>query len=278
MRLICFLLGASICFVQSSVQVQTNSLLANGPFVANAATGQPFAATPVTGRPFTADAVVETDQTLPDGSHIVNQQTLSAARDSQGWTYREEVVASPSANSPAPKTIFIGDLAAKVNYVLGPDHIAHKIPMPIYGLESAALTVSTSSTTPQGTLALQRFRTAARGGGGPVLAGSRAAQQAQQIAAGGTKLEQLGTQTIADVQAEGTRITLTIPAGQVGNQNPLAITHERWYSQDLQATVLAKYSDLRLGVASYQLTNVQQIEPPASLFQVPSGYTIEEGQ
>jgi hypothetical protein len=55
----------------------------------------------------------------------------------------------------------------------------------------------------------------------------------------------------------------------------LAIITERWYSQDLQATVLARHSDPRFGSSSYQLTNVQQVEPPASLFQIPSGYTIE---
>jgi hypothetical protein len=54
------------------------------------------------------------------------------------------------------------------------------------------------------------------------------------------------------------------------------IVTEQWYSKDLEATVLAKRNDPRFGISSYQLTNVQRIEPLASLFQVPSGYTIEE--
>jgi hypothetical protein len=69
---------------------------------------------------------------------------------------------------------------------------------------------------------------------------------------------------------------LTIPAGQVGNQNPLAIVTEYWYSHDLEATVLAKRSDPRVGTSSYRFATVQQVEPPATLFQIPSGYTIEE--
>jgi len=277
MRFICSLLGAAICFAQSSVQLQGNRPLANGPTMANAATGQPFATTTVSGRPFFADAVFETDQTLPDGSHIVNQQSLSAARDSQGRTYREEVLAAQGVNGPAPKTISIGDPVAKVNYVLGPDRIAHKLPMSLSGSEPGALRVSTSSM-PQASVTLQRFRTAAGGGRGPVLADGQAAPQAQQIPAEDTKLEQLGTQVIAGFEADGTRITLTIPVGQVRNQNPILITSERWYSQDLQVTMLAKYSDPRVGTSSYQLTNIQQIEPPASLFQIPSGYSIEEDQ
>ena len=275
MRIVSLLLGAGVCFAQSSIQVQANGLLVDGPVAANAGSGQPFTAKLVTGRPFTADAIIQTDQTLADGSHVVNQQTVSAARDSQGRTYREEVPASPVADSPAPKTIFIGDPVAQVNYVLGPDHVARKIPMSLAGLQPGAISVSTSSAPPQGNLLLQRFSTASAGGNGPIHAGPQGVPAAQQLTLGDSKTEQLATQTIAGVQADGTRTTVTIPAGQVGNQNPLVIITERWYSQDLQATVLARHSDPRFGSSSYHLANVQQVEPPASLFQSPSGYTIE---
>jgi hypothetical protein len=280
MRIVSLLLGAGVCFAQS-IQVQTNGPLAGGPVAGNAGSGQPFAATVVTGRPFTTDAIIQTDQTLPDASHVVNQQTVAAARDSQGRTYREEVNV-PVADSPAPKMIFIGDPVAQVNYVLGPDRVANKIQMSQGGLQPGAISVSTSSAPPQGSLQLRSFRTSGAGGGyGPVLlaspvyAVSQGVPAGRQVTLGDSETEQLGTQTIAGVQADGTRTTVTIPAGKVGNQNPLAIITERWYSQDLQATVLARHSDPRFGSSSYQLTNVQQVEPPASLFQIPSGYTIE---
>jgi hypothetical protein len=275
MKVVLLALGAEICFGQSFIQIQTSSPLAGGPLTATAATAQPFPAKLVPGRPFTADAIIQTDQTLADGSHIVNQQTIAAARDGEGRTYREETFVSP-ADSPAPRTIFISDPVAKVSYVLGPDHVAHKISMAKPGSEPGALSFSTSSAPPQGNVALQRFRTAGGRGNGPVVAGSQGVPPAQQAASGDAQVEQLGSQTIAGVQAEGTRITRTIPAGQVGNQNPLVIVTEHWYSTDLEATVLAKHSDPRFGRSSYQFTNVQQIEPPASLFQVPSGYAIEE--
>jgi hypothetical protein len=276
MRIVPLLLGAGVCFAQSSIQVQTNGPLTGGPFAANAGSGQPFAVKLVTSRPFTADAIIQTDQTLTDGSHVVNQQTVAVARDSQGRTYREEVPASPVVNSPVPKTIFIGDPVAQMNYVLGPDHVALKIPMSLPGSQPGAISVSTSSAPPQGNLVLQRFSAAGAGGNGPVHAGPQGVPAAQQITLGDSKTEQLGTQTIAGVQADGSRTTVTIPAGEVGNQNPLVIITERWYSQDLQATVLARHSDPRFGSSSWQLANVQQMEPPASLFQIPAGYTIEE--
>jgi hypothetical protein len=93
---------------------------------------------------------------------------------------------------------------------------------------------------------------------------------------GESKTDPLGTQTISGVQADGTRNTLTIPVGQIGNDTPLVVTDERWYSQDLQATVMSKHEDPRFGDSLYQLTNVQKVEPPASMFQVPSDYPIEE--
>lgn len=271
MKLVLFALGAGICFGQSSMQVQTNGPLAGGPSTASAGTGQPFSGKLVTGKPFSADAMIQTDQTLADGSHVVHQQNVAAARDSQGRTYREEVFASPTADSSALKTIFITDPVAQASYVLGPDHVTRKVPMSLPG----AMSVSTGAP-PEGSLMLQRFRTAAGGGSGPVHAAPQGAQPAQQTALGDSKVEQLGTQVIAGVQAEGTRTTLTIPAGTVGNQNPLVIVTERWYSKDLEATVLARRTDPRFGTSSYQFTNVQQTEPPDSLFQIPVGYTVEE--
>jgi hypothetical protein len=77
--------------------------------------------------------------------------------------------------------------------------------------------------------------------------------------------------------AEGTRITLTIPAGKIGNERPIATVNERWYSQELQTVVLTKNSDPRMGETTYRLTNINRGEPDPSLFQVPADYTVEEG-
>jgi hypothetical protein len=89
--------------------------------------------------------------------------------------------------------------------------------------------------------------------------------------------EQLGTQTIEGVMAEGTRITFTIPAGKIGNDRPIVAVNERWYSPELQTIVLTKNSDPRMGETTYRLTNINRGEPDPSLFQVPADYTVEEG-
>jgi len=89
--------------------------------------------------------------------------------------------------------------------------------------------------------------------------------------------ESLGTQAIEGVMAEGTRITLTIPAGKIGNERPIVSVNERWFSPELQTVVLTKNSDPRMGETTYRLTNINRSEPDPSLFQVPADYTIDEG-
>ncbi|HEY1403787.1 MAG TPA: hypothetical protein VGB05_06655, partial [Pyrinomonadaceae bacterium] len=90
--------------------------------------------------------------------------------------------------------------------------------------------------------------------------------------------ESLGKQMIEGVEAEGTRTTITFPAGMMGNERPINIVSERWYSAELQTVVLTKHSDPRFGETSYRLTNINRSEPSRTLFEVPSDYTVKEGR
>lgn len=88
--------------------------------------------------------------------------------------------------------------------------------------------------------------------------------------------ESLGKQTIEGVEAEGSRVTFTIPAGKIGNDRPIVTVNEQWYSPELQAIVMSKNSDPRMGETIYRLTNIVRSEPDPSLFQVPADYTVKE--
>jgi hypothetical protein len=91
-----------------------------------------------------------------------------------------------------------------------------------------------------------------------------------------TQTQDLGTQTINGVPATGTRITTTIPAGAIGNQQPIQIVKETWTSTALKVPVQIKTDDPRFGTSTTELTNIVQAEPDASLFVVPSDYTVTE--
>ena len=91
-----------------------------------------------------------------------------------------------------------------------------------------------------------------------------------------TKTDSLGTQNVEGVEAEGTRSTTTIPAGAIGNERPIEVVYERWYSKDLQMIIMSKHVDPRVGEQTYRLTNVRRDEPSPTLFSPPSDYRVVE--
>lgn len=90
------------------------------------------------------------------------------------------------------------------------------------------------------------------------------------------KSEPLGKRIIEGVEAEGTRSTLTIPAGQIGNDRALDTVSERWYSNELKTVVLTTRKDPRTGESTYKLVNLRRGEPARYLFEVPGDYKLIE--
>ena len=90
------------------------------------------------------------------------------------------------------------------------------------------------------------------------------------------KTESLGRQSIEGVPADGTRTTMTIPAGRMGNELPIQIVSEHWYSPELQTMVLSRRSDPRMGETVTKLTNVSRNEPSRILFEAPADYKVTE--
>ena len=86
--------------------------------------------------------------------------------------------------------------------------------------------------------------------------------------------EELGQQVIEGVTAKGTRTTTVIPAGAIGNELPISVTSEEWFSPDLKVLVTTKHADPRSGETTYRLTGITCGEPDPSLFELPAGVTI----
>ena len=207
----------------------------------------------VSGAPYTATAETETKQTLADGNTIDRKVQSTIYRDSQGRTRRETTFtgAGPLTTSGQPRSIImINDPVASTAYVLHPDKKkAEQLPGPPNGGNRTNNMQS-------------KFE----------------ARMQEELADGTLKKEDLGTQSINGVQAQGTRYTRTIPAGQMGNANPILIVTEQWYSPDLQIIVKSTRSDPRFGQTTYTLVNIQKTEPAASLFTVPSDYTVTQAK
>jgi hypothetical protein len=192
------------------------------------------------GAPYSAQILTENTQILGDGTRITRKNAASIYRDSEGRTRREVTLdyIGPIQTSGEPQQlVFINDPVAGNHYVLYPqNHSGRKMKMP--------------DREP------------------PPFQESPLSAEA--------KTESLGKKTIEGVEAEGTRSTITIPAGQIGNDRPIVIVSERWYSEALQAVVLSKHSDPRVGENVYRLQNINRKEPAKALFELPSDYQIEE--
>jgi len=91
-----------------------------------------------------------------------------------------------------------------------------------------------------------------------------------------TVTRDLGTKNIDGVKAEGKLRSYEIPAGAIGNRNPIVVTDETWYAPDLQITVYTRHSDPRSGDTVFHLENLKREEPAAALFSVPADYTVKD--
>jgi hypothetical protein len=66
------------------------------------------------------------------------------------------------------------------------------------------------------------------------------------------KTESTGSRQIDGVTGEGTRTTITIPAGAICNERAIESTSERWFSKELRIVVLSRNVDPRFGEATYR--------------------------
>jgi hypothetical protein len=242
----------------------------------------------VKGAPYTAEAVTETVQTLANGTRITHKNTAQLARDSEGRTRREQtldVVGPWSTSGEAPKFIMLNDPLAGFSYHLdAKTNTAVKLPsvrgamLPPPGPEHRFFFESSAEGPAEAAVIKMRAEgvaTAAISAGETPMPHT-AVSVLKMKEPGDAKTESLGQQTMEGLSVTGTRTTRTIAAGAIGNDQPIEIVSETWYSRDLQTVVMSKHSDPQIGETMYKLTNIQQAEPPHSLFEVPANYTVRE--
>jgi hypothetical protein len=210
------------------------------------------------GAPYSATEVRTSVQTLANGNTIQHSTSTVITRDGQGRVRTETTMTHPDGTTsthivihdPVAGVIHDLDTTRKVSH----DQVLHAPP------------------AGQGR---------GRGPGGPrngaspdvATAGGRGPRRPDP----NMVTETLGTQSLANGSATGTRITHTIPAGSQGNSQAIVSTTESWRADDLKVPVLVKTSDPRFGTTTTQLNNVLRAEPDPTLFQVPPGYTVTKG-
>jgi hypothetical protein len=204
----------------------------------------------MSGKPYSATAVTHTIQMLADGSQIERTQSETLYRDEQGRTRSE---------TNGGKFIRIIDPTAGVAYNLETSAKfgwAQEITVGDNGAKNPqraskkAIAINPPSRSPYEFAIAQAKRT-------PNLT-----------------VEDLGTQVVNGVQAQGARTTGIIPVGAIGNNRELNTVSERWESKDLGLLVKTVNSDPRFGTTTYDLTKIVLSAPDPSLFRVPPDYTV----
>jgi len=205
--------------------------------------GGPPANEVVAGAPYSGVEVHARQQVLANGTTIQHQDQTKVARDSQGRVRRETTRQTPDGKTET--RVMISDPVAGMVYELD---TANKV----------------------------AYSRPARFPNGQQTAAPRSARQPAQTDPT-IKREALAAQSVNGVIATGTRITHTIPAGEIGNSAALETIHETWMSDDLKVPVRTKMTDPRTGTSAMELTNLLRGEPDAALFTVPSDYTVKKG-
>lgn len=269
-RTLILILAASFCaFAQEDGNVMYQSA---GPAGAIAwGSFEKGSTAPVKNAPYSATINNESTQTLADGNRIVQTNTGTVSRDSQGRTRQDAAlpaIGNLSAAS-APHLVFIQDPVAGTSYTLNlTDKTAWKNPMSPGGTDGPGAAVSTFF------IQTESGPPPVPPSGPPMIALPRHLATDEQMEA---NAESLGSQTMEGVVVNGVRTTHTIPAGQIGNERPISIVTEVWTSTDLKTIISSKRNDPRMGEQTFRLTNIVRAEPDPSLFTVPADFKIVDG-
>jgi hypothetical protein len=222
-----------------------------------------------TGSPVSATEERRTVQTLGDGTVLERSESNLFYRDTQGRTRTEQT-------QDGKTMIMIVDPVAGFTARLDPaSRTARKAVLPAGILPLRVISPGQAASTDQVKLEAETKVALAR------LQELTDKMKAEKAAAGDAAAhnttEDLGTLQQNGVPAQGTRTTMIIPAGKIGNNRDIKVVNERWYSNELQMLVKSVNSDPRFGTTTYQLTNVLRSNPDAGLFQIPGDYTVMEG-
>jgi hypothetical protein len=217
--------------------------------------------------PLSADATTTVQQTLGDGTRIERRGTARYYRDGAGRVRVEQMIIGLEALRPTPE--------GQVRITIQPDPADGRV----YTLDPGTRTARVGPRSGADGAVGGGNSFAVPLGGVRFLVFIRGQALLDRTGLGGNPIEEesLGTRQISGVDVIGTRITITVPAGQLGNDRPMQIVDERWESPQLKMVIYARHSDPRTGVIDYRVTNIRRMEPAPALFVIPADYTIEVG-
>ena len=257
-----FVLGPSLGYCQSPPEHPSEFAATARVSAANViATGHSSfedGAAPVVGMPYSGIGTTQSAALFLDGNRIVRTETTRFFRDSQGRTRVEHMfppITSTMSSAPTVMMVAINDPVSGERYMLHPQQKTADV-LPWRG--ASAIQPPVPTPTPPARLSLPGF------GFGAVSSDAE------------SKGVPLGEKTIDGIRVVGTQLEHTVPVNAIGNQKPIVITVEQWFSPELGVVVLATHRSTIGSETTYQLEQVVRAEPDAALFGVPPDYTQRE--
>jgi hypothetical protein len=209
--------------------------------------------------PFSATETTTREQNLSDGTVIKSTVEVQLARDSEGRLRAESSLKPDASGAPQGRvvTLWNPNDGKAITWITGNPSatFASITHLPESQLNSF---LSTLASSPQSATH-------------PPPQRKLAASDSPNF-----QTESLSEQSIAGVQATGTRITQVIPAGTVDNDRDFTVVSETWTSTELKTTVRQVSSDPRTGTVTTELSNIDRTEPDPALFKVPSNVRVTD--
>jgi len=203
---------------------------------------------PKAGAPFTLTLETEWEKLLYDGGTITFVNKRRIARDATGRIYQERWALVPKNDERVKSMMTVIQIADPNKHTLYNCWYVDK-PNTCVLLEYGGSTekVYKPASPPTGEWP---------GGGGSSVH------------------EDLGKQFIQGVETEGTHDRMTYNPGSFGNDRPVNVENEFWWSPALGLNLLSIKKDPRIGKQTFTVTSLTLGEPDPSLFALPAGFTV----
>lgn len=263
------------------------------------------------GAPYSAVGTTEIVTTQADGKRVTRTNTMRYFRDGLGRTRTEYSLAAigPFVVDEAQRIVTITDPIAGKSYVLHPaqkhadvSNLAAKGAQQASASSGAiflggSFTMNGRSTGPsmpgvstngartstfppppspsvensgttsrlQSSSRIRRDRERAPEPAPVPVCGTAAARNAEPTSIGERRIEGL--------KVTGSRLEFTLERGAVGNDQPIKVRTDQWFSPELGVVVSSSSNDPMIGDSTYRLEQIVRGEPEAALFEVPGDYS-----
>ncbi|HXQ26286.1 MAG TPA: hypothetical protein VN822_07760 [Candidatus Acidoferrales bacterium] len=236
------LFGVSVTFFVPSLIARAPQQATHAPSGGTQVTVISIVVPPLPNAPFTATVSTEWKSTLEDGSTITVKNHRTIARDNNGRIFQERRNLYPEGDPRESqiRQLEFADPSTHAIYYCWP--VAQACEIHDYFARPGPPALIPAGPLDNG----KRFLTRV----------------------------DLGKDVVSGVEAIGTRETLTINPGAIGNDRAISVVKEFWYSQQLGINLIEKREDPREGAQNFVVSQITLGEPDARLFEMPASFKI----